>query len=165
MVPGGLGFGCGFALGQARLFMRSSRAFAAPRIGSNPVRISWNTTRQTGTTASFSIESLIVQINFEQRKPGAWIVSFTMLEDESQQALTLATDIFSGVMAAVQEFLDLREPDLLIFPASQREGLADAYEVYLQREEREFKRRGYRIELPERAGPIIEFRLQRANSK
>src|SRR5690348_6909986 len=99
--------------------MHSSLAFVAQPIDWNPEGISWSMTPQTGTTASFSVESVTVDVNFERREPAVWFVSFTTPESECQQALLLVVHIFNGVMAAVHEFLKLWEPNILVFPASQ----------------------------------------------
>jgi hypothetical protein len=140
--------------------MQSSLAFGARRIGWTPDRINWSMT-QTGTSASFSIDSVCVHVVFEQHEPDVWIVSFDAEEHELEQAFTLALHIFDGVMIAVREFLESREPNTLVFPTTQQKGLADAYEVYLQREERHLEMIGYKLEMPKPMERVIEFRLRR----
>ena len=105
-------------------------------------RINWSVAPLTGIQASFAVDSVTVQVNFDQRNPGVWIVSFATVERDDQQVLTLASQIFSGVLGTIQEFLQLREPSVLSLHADD-EDLAGAYEVYLQRVERQFRDLGY----------------------
>ena len=128
-----------------------------------PDRINWSVDPQTGIIASFSIESVAVQVTFEQAEAGVWTVSFAILEPEGEQTLTLAFHIFNGVMVAIREFLELRDPIALVLHAHD-EGLADAYDVYLQREQSQLAVVGYQVETPERMMPLTEFRLRRVVS-
>ena len=128
-----------------------------------PDRINWSVDPQTGIMASFSIESVAVQVTFEQAEAGVWTVSFATLEAEGEQTLTLAFHIFNGVMVAIQEFLTLRDPIALVLHAHD-EGLADAYDVYLQREQSRLAVVGYQVETPEGMTPLTEFRLRRVVS-
>ena len=116
-------------------------ASRALKIDPNRDRINWSVAPLTGIQASFAVDSVTVQVNFEQRNPGVWIVSFAVERDD-KPVLTLASEIFSGVMKTIQEFLQLREPSALVLHADD-EGLAGAYEVYLQRVERQFRDLGY----------------------
>ena len=116
---------------------------------------------QAGTTASFLIDSVCVNVTFEQREPNVWIVAFDAEAHEIEQAFTLALHLFDGVMLAVCEFIERGDPASVVFPDVQQKGLADAYEVYLLREEAHLARLGYTVEVPERIGRLTELRLRR----
>jgi hypothetical protein len=116
---------------------------------------------QTGTTASLLIDSVCVHVTFEQREPNVWIVAFDVEEHEIEQAFTLALHLFDGVMLAVREFIERGDPATIVFPDIQQKGLADAYEVYLLREENHLARLGYNVEVPDRIGRLTELRLRR----
>jgi len=122
-------------------------------------RINWSVAPLTGIQASFAVDSVTVQVNFEQHNPGVWIGSFAVERDD-KPVLTLASEIFSGVMKTIKEFLQLREPSALVLHADD-EGLAGAYEGYVQRVERQFRDLGYQVEIPELIDHSTEFRLRR----
>ena len=135
-------------------------ASRALKIDPHSDRINWSVAPLTGIQASFAVDSVAVQVNFEQRNPGVWVVSFATVERDDQQVLTLATQLFSGVIRTILEFLQLREPSALVLHADD-EGLAGAYEVYLQRGERQLTDLGYQVEISEGLDHSTEFRLRR----
>ncbi len=68
--------------------------------------------------------------------------------------------IFSGVFQAVREFLEVRQPDRLVF-ASKEESLGRLYDEYLQRQDAPLCSMGTRIVSPARMSPLAEFALEK----
>jgi hypothetical protein len=113
------------------------------------VNLVWDLSGTNRATARFSVESVAVQVLFEQQEPGAaWNVSFDVERGELRQAVHLSFHIFNGVFQAVREFLEVRHPELVVF-ATKREALADIYQTYLRRESPTIERLGYQIEGPQ----------------
>jgi hypothetical protein len=125
------------------------------------VNLTWNLSGSNRATASFSVESVAVQVRFEQEELGAaWNISFDVERGELRQAVHLSFQIFNGVFQAVREFLEVRQPELLVF-ATKREALADIYQTYLRRERSTIERLGYQVEGPQRVDPYVEYTLRR----
>jgi hypothetical protein len=113
------------------------------------VNLVWDLSGTNRATARFSVESVAVQVLFEQQEPGAaWNVSFDVERGELRQAVHLSFHIFNGVFQAVREFLEVRHPELVVF-ATKREALADIFQTYLRRESPTIERLGYQIEGPQ----------------
>ncbi len=112
------------------------------------VNLTWNLSGPRCSTASFSVESIAVEVLFEQAESGtAWNISFDVERGEVRQALHAFFQIFNGVFQAVREFLEVRNPELVVF-ATKRDSLAGIYQTYLRRESPEIERLGYRLEGP-----------------
>lgn len=142
--------------------MISFAQFAAESFNST-VNLVWDVSGGRWATATFSLESIAVQVLFEQQEPGsAWNVSFDVNRDERHQAIHAAFHIFNGVFQAVREFLEVRHPDLLVF-ATKRDDLASVYEAYLRREKSSIELLGYQLEGPQRVDPYVEYTLRRAS--
>jgi hypothetical protein len=67
--------------------------------------------------------------------------------------------IFNGVFQAVREFVEVRQPDALVF-ATKRDELAGIYQTDLRRESATLEELGYELEGPHRAEPYLEFTLK-----
>lgn len=125
------------------------------------VNLTWNLSGTNRATARFSVESVAVEVVFEREEPGAaWNVSFDLERGELRQAVHLSFHIFNGVFQAVREFLEVRQPELVVF-ATKRESLAEIYQTYLRRERATIERLGYELEGPQRIEPYTEYRLRR----
>lgn len=125
----------------------------------------WVVKSQSHAVAKFQVKSISVEIDFEQREHrGAWHVAFntTAGEISDRTNMALAFRIFNGVFQAVREFIETREPEVLIF-ISKDEDLAGIYETYLRREKAALEALGYRLEAPERVQPYAQFTLRRLN--
>jgi hypothetical protein len=104
---------------------------------------------------------LEVAVSFELREEGGlWHVSFEVFGLRAGDGVQYAFDTFNGVVQAVEEFLEVREPGVLVI-ASKQEPLARIYETYLRREADLLQRLGYRMEEPERIEPFAQFTLRR----
>jgi hypothetical protein len=70
-----------------------------------------------------------------------------------------ARDIFDGVFQAAQEFVQVREPDILVF-VSKRPERASIYGQFLRAEEPRLKALGYEL-MSTKVGCYSEFWLRR----
>jgi hypothetical protein len=127
------------------------------------VKVTWKLRSVTHAIAAFTVKSLAVEVSFEQREHnGPWHVGFnTMHVDTADRTnLTLAFRVFNGVFQAIREFIDTREPEILVLIAKD-EDLASVYETYLQREEGALDELGYKLEGPHRVEPYTEWTVRR----
>ena len=123
--------------------------------------ITWDlvSSRPGLVVAHFRLNDIEVEVRFEER--GQWTVSFEVLQGSSSQTAYTAFHIFNGVFQAVEEFLETRNPDILVF-ATKRQELADIYELYLRREQDRIAAIGYRLEPVSRVDPYREYTLRRS---
>ncbi len=56
----------------------------------------------------------------------------------------------------------MREPDTIVF-ATKRDKLAGIYQTYLRKESLKLEKLGYRLEIPQRVAPYVEFMLRRVS--
>lgn len=125
------------------------------------VDLYWDNPRVDCATARFSVQKVVVTVAFERPEPGSpWRVSFTAERGEMTQAVFSAFEIFNGVMQALEEFLDIRQPETVVL-VSKTEQLNRIYETYLRREAARIERLGYKLSGPVRADPYAEFSLTR----
>jgi hypothetical protein len=127
------------------------------------VLLTWNLANRNHATASFALDNVNVSVSFEQRETsGAWQVLFEVDKgDKTDTELAyLAFSVFNGVFQSVEEFVSVREPEMLLF-ATKREELADIYQTYLRRESATLEKLGYRLEGPEYVEPYRQFLLKR----
>jgi hypothetical protein len=125
------------------------------------VNLTWSPSGPKRSTASFSVDSIAVEVAFEQQESGAaWNISFDVQRGEPGHAVHASFQMFNGVFQAVREFLEVRSPELLVF-TTKRDSLAGIYETYLRREQPEIERLGYRLEGPQRVAPYQQFTLRR----
>jgi hypothetical protein len=127
------------------------------------VCLNWNLTRISLVTATFAVDGIKVVVTFEQRQDSpAWYVVFEV--EQSDATVTAAVhasfEILDGVLQAVTEFVEVRQPDLLVF-ATKKDKLANIYQTYLRRESATLETLGYQLEGPQRVDPYIEFTLRR----
>ena len=140
--------------------MQTFAEFMAESFRSN-LPLTWDLAGQSHATASFSEGSVTVVVSLEQQEPqGPWHVTFEVEKGEKTDVAYSAFSIFNGVFQAVQEFVEVREPELLVF-ATKRDELAGIYQTYLRREAATLERLGYQLEGPQRIEPYTEFTLRR----
>ena len=138
--------------------MQSFAEFAAESFQSE-VQLNWKLKSPTHAAATFTVQSALVEVSFERREPdGPWYTSFDTVKGDltDKKIVTLAFQIFNGVLQAVREFTETREPELMIF-ASKEEALTGIYETYLRRERPAFHRLGYQVDGPQRNNLYTEF--------
>lgn len=126
------------------------------------VNLSWRLESETRAVATFDIGDLSVEVLFEQREErGPWHVAFNVVRSgDLPHRPHLAFRIFNGVFQAVHEFIETREPAIVVF-ISKDDDLAGIYETYLRREKAAIEELGYTIEGPDRVDPYTQFTLRR----
>jgi hypothetical protein len=125
------------------------------------VNLTWNLSSPSWATATFTVDSVKVIVSFEQQEPAAsWQVLFEVEKGEKTEVAYAAFSIFNGVFQAVQEFVEVREPELLVF-ATKRDELAGIYQTYLRKESATLEKLGYKLEGPHRVDPFMEFTQRR----
>ena len=125
--------------------------------------MTWILRSTSHAIARFEVKTISVEVDFEQReRGGAWQVAFNTVAGElsDRTNMVLAFRIFNGVFQAVREFIETRQPDVLMF-VSKDEDLAGIYETYLRRERAALETIGYRLEAPQRVQPYAQFTLRR----
>jgi hypothetical protein len=138
--------------------MQSFAEFMAESYRSN-VPLVWNLSCLARATAAFIVDEVKVIVSFEQ-PAGPWHVVFEVDKGEKTEIAYSAFDIFNGVLQAVEEFIQVREPDTVVF-ATKRDELAGIYETYLRRESASIESLGYELTGPRRVDPYTEFMLRR----
>jgi hypothetical protein len=127
------------------------------------VDVTWSLKSTMHAIAAFSVKSIAVEVDFEQREQrGPWHVGFNTVDGElaDRTNMILAFPIFNGVFQAIREFIDTREPEAVVFSAKD-EDLASVYEAYLRREKNRIEEIGYKLEGPDRVEPFTEWMLRR----
>ena len=127
------------------------------------VKVNWKLKSTAHAVAAFTVKSIAVEVDFEQREhAGPWHVGFSTVHGEitDRTNMALAFRIFNGVFQAVREFIETREPEVVVFIAKD-EDLASIYETYLRREKRSVEELGYELEGPHRVDPYTEWTLRR----
>lgn len=140
--------------------MQTFAEFVAENFEST-VDLNWDNPHRGYATARFSVQEVEVTVAFEQLEPGSpWRAGFIAERGEPTQVVLSAFEIFNGVMQALEEFLEVRQPDTLVL-VSKAERLNRIYEAYLRREAERIEHLGYVLEGPVRVEPYAEFTLRR----
>src|SRR5436309_1335040 len=80
------------------------------------VELIWKLVDRAHAVAAFSIGTVRVEVSFEQREMmGPWHVAFNVLGGEAGEGARSAFRIFNGVFQAVREFVETREPEIVVF--------------------------------------------------
>jgi hypothetical protein len=121
----------------------------------------WDYPRRSHATATFGVDGIKVIVSFEQKDvTGPWHVVFEVDQSDSTGAVHSSFEIFNGVFQAVEEFIEVREPETVVF-ATKRDKLAGIYQTYLRKESSKLDKLGYRLEGPFRVDPYMEFLVKR----
>jgi hypothetical protein len=151
--------------------MQAFAEFMAESFHSN-AELTWNFSPPGRATASFTVDAVKVVVSFEERAAGGSPVFlgsgtrsqrhvvFEVERGDTTEVVYSAFSIFNGVFQAVQEFMEVREPESVVF-ATKRDALAGIYETYLRKEAATPERLGYVLEGPQRVDPFMEFTLKR----
>jgi hypothetical protein len=119
----------------------------------------WATGGSGEAIARFEIAGTCVDTTFAETRENHWRVGFDVISKASaSENIHASICIFSGVFQAVREFLEVRQPQELVF-ASKEEGLGRLYEEYLQRQDTPLRQIGYRMVAPIKSSPLAEFAI------
>ena len=124
--------------------------------------LTW-TTEGTGLTiARLEVSGARVDTTFTETGKNTWRVGFDVTSKASAtENIHASIRIFSGVFQAVREFLEVRQPEKLVF-ASKEEALGNLYEEYLQRQDTPLRQIGYRMVPPVKMSPLAEFAIEKS---
>jgi hypothetical protein len=144
----------------AAAIMQSFAEYMAESFESN-AKLGWDYPRRSRATATFGVDGIKVIVSFEQNETtGPWHVIFEVDQSDSTTAVHSSFEIFNGEFQAVEEFIEVREPETMVF-ATKRDKLAGIYQTYLRKESAKLDKLGYRLEGPYRVDPYMEFVLKR----
>ena len=130
-----------------------AEALATPELA-----LTWKPESERPAVAAFTVDEITITIGFEQRETsGPWNVGFSVA---GSPLISMAFRIFNGVFQAVREFIDVRQPEAIVFVAKDPD-LAGVYETYLRRERSRLELLGYDLIGPKRVTPYSEWRLRR----
>jgi hypothetical protein len=140
--------------------MQTFAEFMAESFDSN-AKLSWDYPGRSHATATFNVDRIKVIVSFEQRDTnGPWHVLFEVDQGDSTAIAHSSFEIFNGVFQAVEEFIEVREPETVVF-ATKRDKLAGIYQTYLRKESAALGKLGYQLDGPHRVDPYMEFVLKR----
>ena len=121
----------------------------------------WTTQGAGQTVARFEVSGTRVETTFTEIRKNEWRVGFEAASNATaSENIHASIRIFSGVFQAVREFLEVRQPERLVF-ASKEEALGHLYEEYLQRQDTSLRQMGYRMFPPVRISPLAEFAIEK----
>src|SRR5205807_1351907 len=76
----------------------------------------WRLEGPSRAVAVFEAGSLSVEVAFEQREAnGPWHVAFEVVAGDAMEGARMAFRVFNGVFQAVREFIETREPSIVVF--------------------------------------------------
>jgi hypothetical protein len=140
--------------------MQTFPEFMAESFNSN-ANLEWDYPRNSYATARFGVDGIKIVVSFEPRETnGPWHVVFEVDQGDRTAAVHSSFRIFNGVFQALEEFIDVREPEEVVF-ATKRDELAGIYQTYLRKESSTLEKLGYQVEGPIRLDPYVEFLLRR----
>jgi hypothetical protein len=127
--------------------MQSLAEFMAESFNSN-VQLTWDLSGVSRAVASFTVDSVKATVAFERRGTGGpWHVTFEVAKGDRTEIAHSAFAIFNGAFQAVAEFIEVREPEILVF-ATKRDELANIYQTYLRKWSARIEKLGYRLDAP-----------------
>jgi hypothetical protein len=128
--------------------MQTFAEYMAESFNSN-AKLVWDYPRRSHATATFGVDGIKVIVSFEQRDTtGPWHVIFEVDQSDSTMAVHSSFEIFNGVFQAVEEFIEVREPEKMVFANAKRDKLAGIYQTYLRKESSKLEKLGYALEGP-----------------
>lgn len=125
-------------------------------------KLIWTTEGVAVAIARFEVSGIRVETAFTETSRGEWRVGFEANSKAgAMESIHASIRVFSGVFQAVREFLEVRQPERLVF-ASKEEALGHLYEEYLQRQDTSLHEMGYRMMPPLKISPLAEFIIEKA---
>ncbi len=129
------------------------------------VQLLWSAGRDASgaglAQARFDVAGVRVETTFIETGRNEWRVAFEAASQATaSENIHASIRVFSGVFQAVREFLEVRQPERLVF-ASKEEDLGQLCEEYLQRQDTPLHQLGYRMVPPVRMAPLTEFAIEK----
>lgn len=125
--------------------------------------ITWITQGAGVTIARFEVGVARVDTTFTETSRNQWRVGFDVSSRASaSESIHNSIRVLSGVFQSVCEFLEVRQPERLVF-ASKEEALGHLYEEYLQRQDTSLRQLGYRMAAPVNSSPLREFSIEKVS--
>jgi len=123
--------------------------------------LTWVTGEAGQAIARFDVSGTRVDTVFTESGKSQWRVAFEVTSQASaSENIHASIRVFSGVFQAVREFLEVRQPERLVF-ASKEEVLGRLYEEYLARQNTTLRGLGYRMAPAVRISPLMEFAIEK----
>jgi hypothetical protein len=124
-------------------------------------KLTWTTGAAGQAVARFDVSGVQVDTVFTETGRNEWRIAFEAVSAASAlENIQASIRVFGGVFQAVREFLEVRQPEKLVF-ASKEEGLAHLYEEYLHRQDTILRQLGYRVVPTVKMSPLAEFALEK----
>lgn len=124
-------------------------------------KLTWSTKGVAAAMARFEVAGIRVESTFVETSKGEWRVAFDATSQGSAlENIQASIRVFSGVFQAVREFLEVRQPEKLVF-ASKEETLGHIYEEYLRRQDTALHEMGYRMISPLKSSLLVEFVIEK----
>jgi hypothetical protein len=120
----------------------------------------WTTAGPSQAIARFEVVGAIVETTFTATSSKEWRVGFDVT---SKTTVPESIRVLSGVFQAVHEFLEIRQPERLVF-AAKAESMSQIYETYLARRDSALRELGYRTAPPARLSPFVEFTIEKTTA-
>jgi hypothetical protein len=123
--------------------------------------LTWVTGETGRVIARFEVAGIRVETAFTETRKNEWRVGFDVVSKAGlAENIHASISIFSGVFQAVREFLEVRQPDRLVF-ASKEDALGHLYEEYLQKQGNPLREIGYRAVAPVKMSSLAEFAIEK----
>jgi hypothetical protein len=124
-------------------------------------QLTWLTEGPGQAIARFDVSGARIDTTFTETAKSEWRVAFDVTSKASaSENIHASIRVFSGVFQADREFLEVRQPQRLVF-ASKEEALGRLYEEYLQRQDTPLRQLGYRMASPVKMSPLMEFAIEK----
>ena len=109
-------------------------------------RLIWDAKGTSQVTARFEIDGSHIEVAFREAVKKDWQVGYTIAAARIKPAMESLSDslrIVGGVLQAVTEFLEIRQPERLCI-ATENEDLSELCQAYLGRQDTALNRMGYK---------------------
>lgn len=123
----------------------------------------WATTGPAQATARFELDSSRVEVAFRETAKNEWQVSYTVAATTIKPTMEWLSDsilIICGVFLAVIEFLEVRQPERLLFD-KEHQDLVELFEAYLNGPDTDLKHMGYGRRPAAQISSVPPFRVEK----
>jgi hypothetical protein len=124
----------------------------------------WDAKGASQVTARFEIDGSRVEVVFRKTAKKDWQVGYTIAATRIKPAMQSLSDslrIVGGVLQAVTEFLEIRQPERLCI-ATENEDLSELCQAYVGRQDTALNRMGYKGNASVHGSPQSPFLFEKA---